>query len=527
MNLLKDSVSNVLQRARPAEIHGVVLTGLIALTLALAGCGGGGGGGSAPSSSSSTDGSGGGAGTGGGSNGGSGGGGGTGNSAGPVVYLANQQDYQKYELFLADGAGGSVKLNGPLTTDANVNEFQLTVAGDAVVYTADQTTVNRTELYIVSLANPGATTRLNTPLTTNRDVIDFVVSPDGTKVVYRADQNADDVFELYLVDVANPGMSVKINSTLVAGGWVRAGFSFSPDGSKMMYRADQDTYDKTELYLVNVASPGVSQKINPPLVSGGNVFTGFAFSPDGSTVGYVSDQDTDEMLELYAVSVATPGVSQKLNGPLIPEGDVCRFEFSPDSSRVAYCADQQTDEVIELFTTALATPGQSVKLNAPLAAGGAVTTGYDFSPDSSFMVYAAKQESAARTDLYRVDIAAPGVTTKLNAELTSGGHVVNFHIRADGSHVGYIANQENAAAFELYETAFETPGVATKLSSPVQAGGLYTFQYSASGTDVVYLSAHESDSPEVYRVQLATPGVAQQINSNLVIGGEVWDFQTR
>src|SRR5688572_21115820 len=128
MNLLKDSVSNVLQLARPAEIHGVVLTGLIALTLALAGCGGGGGGGSAPSSSSSTDGSGGsgGSGTGGGSNGGSGGGGSTGNSAGPVVYLANQQDYQKYELFLADGAGGSVKLNGPLTTDANVNEFQLT-----------------------------------------------------------------------------------------------------------------------------------------------------------------------------------------------------------------------------------------------------------------------------------------------------------------------------------------------------------------------------------------------------------------
>src|SRR5687768_6466408 len=165
MNLLKDSISNVLQVARPAEIHGVVLTGLIALTLALAGCGGGGGGGSAPSSSSSTDGSG-GSGTGGGSNGGSGGGGGTGNSEGPVVYLANQQDYQKYELFLADGAGGSVKLNGPLTTDANVNEFQLTAAGDAVVYTADQTTVNRTELYVVSLANPGATTRLNTPLST-------------------------------------------------------------------------------------------------------------------------------------------------------------------------------------------------------------------------------------------------------------------------------------------------------------------------------------------------------------------------
>ena len=32
--------------------------------------------------------------------------------------------------------------------------------------------------------------------------------------------------------------------------------------------------------------------------------------------------------------------------------------------------------------------------------------------DSSSIVYAAKQDDAARTDLYRVEVAAPGIATE-------------------------------------------------------------------------------------------------------------------
>jgi hypothetical protein len=344
-------------------------------------------------------------------------------------------------------------------------------------------------------------------------------------VAYRADQDADDVYELYLVSVASPGASTKLNAALTPDGWVRSGFTFSPDGVRVLYRADQDVAEQVELYLTTTAASGIAQKVNSSLVAGGDVHASFAFSPDGATIGYIADQDTDEMLELYAAAASTPGVTHKLNGALIAEGDVCRFKFSPNSARVAYCADQDVDGQLELYTTALTAPGQSVKLNPPLVAGGEVTSGYDFGADSAFMVYAAKQEAPDRTDLYRVDIGSPGVAARLNAPLVAGGNVVGHRLRVSDTHVGYVANQDDANVYELYEVSLQAPGVATKLSAAMQGSGVFNFRYTEEDAGVVYLADQDSDSSELYRVDLAAPGSSTKLNGALVAGGEVWDYE--
>jgi Tol biopolymer transport system component len=299
---------------------------------------------------------------------------------------------------------------------------------------------------------------------------------------------------------------------------------FSPDGTRVAYRADQEVVDRLELFLVDIANPGVSKKLNSPLVAGGNVYTSFAFSPDSTTVGYVADQDTDETLELFSAAVATPGTTHKLNGALTAGGDVCRFEWSPDSTRVAYCADQDTDEKMELYTVPLTSPGQSTKVNPPLVSGGKVTSGYDFGPDSSYIVYAAAQESATRIDLYRADIATLGSATKLNASLPAGGNVVGFHVSPDGAHVGYTANQDTAEVYEIYQATFATPGAVQKMSAPMKETGVFTFRYSADGGQIVYLADQESDAAEIFRVDVANLGVATKLNGSLVTGGEVWDY---
>jgi Tol biopolymer transport system component len=540
MNRVAESVSISLRRARPGAGRALAFAGLLVLTLGLAACGGGSGGGASGGTGSGGTGSG-GPGSGhdggtGGSNGGggSGGGGGTGGAGGstgsstvsPVVYVADQEVFEKYELFVSDPSTQAppVRLNGPLSADSDVWDYKFLPSANTVVYTADQDITYRTELYLVNLNSPGASVRLNTALTPNRDVIDFAVSADGSKVIYRADQDADDIYELYLVNVASPGVSVKVSGNLVYGGWVRSDFNFSPDGTKVLYRADEDTYDRVELYMVDLASPGTSHKMNGQLVSGGNVYTSFSFSPDSATVGYVADQETDDKLELYSVAVATPGTTHKLNGAIIPEGDVCRFEWSPDSKRVAYCADQETDEVLELYTVPLDSPGQSVKVNPPLVAGGEVSTGYEFSPDSSFMLYAAYQDSTTRLDLYRVEVALPGVATKVNAPLVESGSVVSFQIKKDGTRVAYVANQENEAVYEVYEADFLTPGVVTKLSAPMADAGAYRVRYEADGQHVVYLADQDSTYSEIYRVDLATPAVSTKLNGTLTAGGEVFDF---
>jgi hypothetical protein len=59
---------------------------------------------------------------------------------------------------------------------------------------------------------------------------------------------------------------------------------------------------------------------------------------------YLADQTTDTVNELFSVPSAG-GTPVKLNGTLVPGGDVLSHQCSPNSSRVLYVADQKTDGV--------------------------------------------------------------------------------------------------------------------------------------------------------------------------------------
>jgi hypothetical protein len=64
------------------------------------------------------------------------------------------------------------------------------------------------------------------------------------------DQIADDVFELFIVP-SGGGTPVRLNGPLVVDGDVKSeGLQFSPDGSRVLYHADQETHDVVELFSV-------------------------------------------------------------------------------------------------------------------------------------------------------------------------------------------------------------------------------------------------------------------------------------
>lgn len=96
-------------------------------------------------------------------------------------------------------------------------------------------------------------------------------------------------------------------------------------------------------------------------MGGGDVYS-FAISPDGSRVVYRADQDTDFVDELYSIPIAG-GTSTKLNGTLPLNGDTTTYLISPDSTRVVYLADQNTNNVVEIYSVPVG-GGTPVKLNA-------------------------------------------------------------------------------------------------------------------------------------------------------------------
>ena len=85
------------------------------------------------------------------------------------------------------------------------------------------------------------------------------------------------MFELYTV-LADGVSNVRVNGALVADGDVQTVFLWSPDSSRLVYRADQDTDLADELYIVFADGTG-NVKLNGPLVAGGNVSGGFQWGP--------------------------------------------------------------------------------------------------------------------------------------------------------------------------------------------------------------------------------------------------------
>lgn len=153
----------------------------------------------------------------------------------------------------------------------------------------------------------------------------------GTIAIFIADTDTDGVDELYITELANPGVATKLNGPLVAGGQV-TDFQIRPLGDCLLYRADQEIDEVFEIYRVDIADPGHTVKMNSPLITGGSVQVAtFIVSEGGNELVYLADQDEDDVVELYVVEMILPGVSKKLN-PKLPAGvDVLMVDIFPRS----------------------------------------------------------------------------------------------------------------------------------------------------------------------------------------------------
>ncbi|HEV2174326.1 MAG TPA: hypothetical protein VGR71_12200, partial [Nitrospira sp.] len=134
-----------------------------------------------------------------------------------------------------------------------------------------QTTVNVFELFQTVFS--GGNLKLNPPFVPGQAVADFVLLPNGTGVVYRADQTTNGVNEIYRALFGFPG-TVRLNPALVIGQNVST-YTVSPDSASAIYRANQDNVAITELFRAAFSSPGASTKLSASLVAGQNV-TDFA-----------------------------------------------------------------------------------------------------------------------------------------------------------------------------------------------------------------------------------------------------------
>jgi len=286
-----------------------------------------------------------------------------------VILTANEDTPSLYELYSVPIDGGprtklSPQLGGGYVPELSWCPFascsgyppsftdswsRISADSSRVVFTARESAGSLRELYSASVAG-GTPTKLNVP-PAGLDISDgFEITPDSSSAVY-VGPRAGGGNAVYRVPIAG-GASAELNGALVSGGSVMA-HAESPDGSTVVYVADQDANDVFELYRVPIGG-GAPVKLNPPLVAGGDVLAvGLAISADSRTVVYYADQDTDGRNELFRAPLSLGFGARKLNGPIVTGGFVGPWILTPDSRAVVYMGDQDTNDVVELYASPL------------------------------------------------------------------------------------------------------------------------------------------------------------------------------
>ncbi len=410
-------------------------------------------------------------------------------------------------------------------TFSNLGDVQLAPDGRHAIFLQDVVVDGVDALWSVRLA--GGAPELLHALLPGEDIFDYSVSPDSLRVVYAVYQGVLSERELRSIEISDPpGPSILLNPTLVTGGEIGDDFLISPDGGRVVYRADQETDEVIELWSVPITGGAVT-KLNPPLVANGDVSSSdsFSISADGSRVVYRADQETDEVFELWSVAIAG-GPATKLNPALVTDGDVgsgASVRISPTGTRVVYTADQEVDQSNELWSVPI-TGGVAIKLNSTLATDGDISPTFFISPDGGRVVYKGDQETNDESELYSVPILG-GVAVRLTTLFDPSRSISDISISADNTRVVYRADQETLAVSEIYSNLLSGPtGAWTKLNPTLPLGGdieLSSLTLSPDGSRVAYVADQEVDNVlEIFSVPIAG-GASVKLNPPLVSSGDV------
>ena len=263
----------------------------------------------------------------------------------------------------------------------------------------------------------------------------------------------------------------KINQPfyLAQGGGDVTEFVVDPTGTYVAYRGETEGNNVFELFTVPVnGTPEDAVKINGDLVFGGDVLDDYTFTPDGSRILYLADQETNFDLELYSAPSDGSGPVVKLNPTLVASGDVIQYELTPDGSRVVFLANPTLSFAYELFSAPVDGSAPATKLNTVTPAG--TLNEFLITPDGQTVVFRG-QLDILQSAVYQVPIDGSAAPVQLSGTMVANGRATQIAYDAFGEQVVYVADQEVDEKFELYSAPLQGGFTPVKLSGVLPANG--------------------------------------------------------
>jgi Tol biopolymer transport system component len=239
----------------------------------------------------------------------------------------------------------------------------------------------RSSLLLVE-ANGRSQTRVPLDVAENVWLPDFF--PDGSRLVVSTSNG--ETGALYIID-RETWEATKL--------WEGSGEfhhpEVSPDGSRVVFTAPGPD-DSPDIFLIDVNDGSIVQLTDSPAVDWGPTW-----SPDGTSITFVSDRDGDG--DLYTIPSAGGETTQLTN----LEGNEASPSWSPDSSRIAF--DSGSDFDLDVFVMNADGSGLTA-----LAETESTESGPSWSPDGRSIAFSSNGDG--NVDLYLFDLDS-GESTNL------------------------------------------------------------------------------------------------------------------
>lgn len=168
-------------------------------------------------------------------------------------------------------------------------------------------------------------------------------SPDGSHIVFAS--NLDGSMNLYTM--RSNGTDIRQITHTVDR--YNGGPFFSPDGSKIIFRADYEKPHYLQIYMINADGTGLKQ-----LTTNGAVNWAPFWHPNGKIIAFTTSLHGHAHYEVYLLNVLT-GVSCRLTHNSSFDGLPV---FSPDGKKILWTSKRGPDKTCQLFIADFKIPSE-------------------------------------------------------------------------------------------------------------------------------------------------------------------------
>ncbi len=350
------------------------------------------------------------------------------NGESKIWFYGDYKTDNKYAVARHDlPAGETTDLAFDDLGSGRVNQWDVSSDGKKVLMLAARVQAGRQDLVTMNADGTGLTNLVEMPGTGPQDMTDARFSPDGTKILFRADYAEDGVNDVYVVPTSG-GTPVRITPDRPSSGDPKAlgasAMAWSPTGKYVAIVGDYTTDRALELYIADISGAAPTVVTALPAseigdVSGETASFGvasqLAWSNDDLVVFKVRKVGS-AAYNLYSVKPDGSGLQKVAQAPA-DTVDIGGIAVSPDGKTLAYSADAITANADEVYVLPLdGSAAPKLISSGTVAAGRSILfNSLTWSPDGTRLAFAADYDATAEGHFDLYVAPADGTAIRLVA----------------------------------------------------------------------------------------------------------------